>query len=94
MKFKFSVLVVIELEVIKFEVEALVVDAFETTKLDVFPNSVVILAEIMLATADSRLVRTELVEKMLVVVAFPAMRVVSVAFPELIEELFCVEEAR
>lgn len=42
----------------------------------------------MLATVDSRFVRTELVEKIFVVVAFPAIRVVSVAFPELIEELF------
>lgn len=83
MKFKFSVLTVTELVV-----DAFVVDAFDTTKLDEFPNSVVILAEIMLATVDSRFVRTELVEKIFVVVAFPAIRVVSVAFPELIEELF------
>jgi hypothetical protein len=87
-KFKFSVLTVTELVV-----DAFVVEAFDTTKLELFPKSVVILAEKMLATVDSRFVITELVEKMLVEVELVTVELFAVnSLPvKLVFEIFSAE---
>ena len=64
------------LVVIELDVEALVVEAFETAKLDELPNSVVMFAEMIFASEEIRLLSVALVG----LVPVPAAFFVVVAF--------------
>ena len=71
----------------ELEVDALVVEAFETAKLDELPNSVVMFAEMIFASEEIRLLSVALVENKFVEVA---LVIVPLVDERLVLEIFAV----